>query len=151
MERKAIIYVWQGGVSKTVVQSLLLHSFRVYLWPLSLIKQLHCWARNFILSGDYLARKMALVSWDQICAPKQEGGLGLKKFDILNKSCLLKFVWEVRNSKSICSDYLQSRYSFTHPQKIYDNSSLWAGFRSTLTAFDSGARWIIGDGSSINF
>ncbi|KAK9187741.1 hypothetical protein WN944_019140 [Citrus x changshan-huyou] len=51
-----------------------------------------------------------LLMSDHICAPKREGGLGLKMLNSLNKSCLMKFVWEVPKSKYICSDYFQCRF-----------------------------------------
>lgn len=47
---------------KVIFQSLLLHSFKVYLWPKSLIALLHKGAKNFTLLDDYSKRKLALMS-----------------------------------------------------------------------------------------
>ncbi|KAL6193242.1 hypothetical protein ACLB2K_034326 [Fragaria x ananassa] len=72
-----------------VFQSMLLHSFSTYLWPSSLVKYLSTCARNFIWSGDVGIKKIVTVSWSQICAPKDEGGLGLRHLKSLNLASLL--------------------------------------------------------------
>ena len=57
-----------------VIQSLL-HSFSVYLWPSSLLKQLATCARNFVWSGDIAVKKLVTVSWQQVCTQSQNLGL----------------------------------------------------------------------------
>lgn len=53
---------------KIVFQSLLLHSFMIYLWPRSLIRQLNSCACKFLWSGDVSTRKAVTVDWDQVCS-----------------------------------------------------------------------------------
>ncbi|XP_024178419.1 uncharacterized protein LOC112184393 [Rosa chinensis] len=50
---------------QSVFQSMLLHTFTVYIWPSSLIKHLAVCAPNFIWSGDLAIRKMVTVPWSQ--------------------------------------------------------------------------------------
>ena len=35
------------------------------------------------------------VSWKQVCLPKQEGGLGLKRIEEWNKAAVLKHIWHL--------------------------------------------------------
>ena len=73
---------------QAVFQSMLLHSFSVYQWPSSLLRSLSRCARNFIWSGDVTSKKIVTVSWCHICAPKNEGGLGLRDIFSLNTTAL---------------------------------------------------------------
>ncbi|KAJ0074645.1 hypothetical protein Patl1_37495 [Pistacia atlantica] len=105
---------------QSVVQAMLLHSFMIYKWPLTLLKRVMQWIRNFIWSGDLDKRKLVTISWDTICLPKSEGGLGLRNLIALNKAALLKFTWNT-----------------------FQRDTPWR--RDVFSAFKSNCRWIIGD------
>lgn len=37
-----------------------------------------------------------LVKWDTLLLPKTHGGLGLRDLPIMNKACLMKFTWGLK-------------------------------------------------------
>jgi hypothetical protein len=37
----------------------------------------------------------AKVAWEQVCVPKKEGGLGLKRLDVWNQAVMLKHIWNL--------------------------------------------------------
>ena len=138
---------------QSVVQAMLLHSFMIYKWPLTLLKRVMQWIRNFIWSGDLDKRKLVTISWDTICLPKSEGGLGLRNLIALNKAALLKFTWNTFQRDTPWRRFFHGRFHFnvfsiTHK---YVCSSILPGIRDVFSAFKSNCRWIIGDGSSIHF
>lgn len=45
-----------------VIQAMLIHSFMIYQWPCSLLKQMSGWIRNFIWTGSCDTRKMIFIS-----------------------------------------------------------------------------------------
>lgn len=47
----------------------------------------------FLWKGNANGDLGARVSWDLICRPKSEGGLGLKRASELNKDCLARLIW----------------------------------------------------------
>jgi hypothetical protein len=51
---KAYLLSMAGKVQlvKSVIFSMLLHSITIYAWPVSLIKDIEKWLRNFIWSGN---------------------------------------------------------------------------------------------------
>jgi hypothetical protein len=62
---------------KSVIHSMLVYSISTYSWHVTLIKELECYMRNFIWSGDFLVRKLVTVSWHKVCSPIEESGLGI--------------------------------------------------------------------------
>lgn len=57
-----------GGVqlAKSIIQGMLVYNFHVYAWPISLIKTVDYWVRNFIWSGDISTRKIVTVAWSTV-------------------------------------------------------------------------------------
>lgn len=70
--------------------------------------------REFLWAGS-----RSKVSWDDICLPKDEGGLGLKHCKYWNKAMLLKTLWNIHSNKDslwikwVHSVYLRGRDCWT--------------------------------------
>lgn len=45
-------------------------------------------------------KKVYWVSWDSICLPKEEGGLGVKHRGLFNLALLSKWKWQILNDDS---------------------------------------------------
>jgi hypothetical protein len=61
---------------------------------------------------------IAYRSWDDICKLKEEGGLGIRDMETINKSLIIHSAWNIANNKNIfLSDILKSKYS--------PNASFW--------------------------
>lgn len=94
---------------KTVIQGMLIYSFHIYSWPLSLIKQLDQWIRNFIWSGNVETRKLVTVAWHKVCTPIHEGGLGVRSLRSISESAMLQRCWELLSSNCDWAILLRSR------------------------------------------
>lgn len=75
---------------KSVIYGSLLYSFQVSAWPISLLKKIDAWIRNFIWSGDVSIRKLVIVSRDKVCSPFDEGGFDIRPIRAINEASTLK-------------------------------------------------------------
>ena len=80
---------------QSVIQGALVHSMMIYRWPKTLIKAMDAKIRNFVLTGDMMKRTSIAISWKRCCAPKSEGGLGLRSMRAANQSFLSRLTWDI--------------------------------------------------------
>ncbi|GJX12979.1 hypothetical protein Tco_0204737 [Tanacetum coccineum] len=101
------------------------------------------------------AKGKAKVSWENVCKPKKQGGLGLKDLYIWNKVLLAKHVWNIATKK----DSLWVKW--VHSMKLRgkniweistDVNDSW-GWKNLLCIRDlirDNVKHIIGDGNDIS-
>jgi hypothetical protein len=137
---------------KSVIQSMLLYSFKIYKWPSNLLKLLDQSMRNFVWAGDIRIRKLVTVSWAKTCSDIKEGGLGIRSLSHINKASLLTFLWQVTTHDSELASMCRLRFGFPGKNTPrYYKSSIWHGLKDNWAQVVSNSQWIIGNGSSVNF
>jgi len=94
---------------KSVIQSMLIHCLSIYSWPVSLIKDVERWIRNFLWSGDIHQKKLVTVAWHKVCKPIKEGGLGIRNLSTINEAGNLKLCWDITQSDLQWATFLRSR------------------------------------------
>jgi ribonuclease HI len=137
---------------KSVVQSMLVYSISVYSWPVSLLKEIEKWLKNFIWSGDLSQRKLVTVAWKKICKPLSEGGLGLRSLIILNEASNLKLCWDFLQSNEQWATLLKDRVlRGNNCINHHVFSSIWSSIKSEFSVILENSRFLIGDGKTISF
>lgn len=76
----------------SVLQSLPLYCFRM---PESICNKMDSIVRAFWWGHELGEHKLHLIKWDQLCQPKRNGGLGIKKFSLMNQAMLAKQYWRI--------------------------------------------------------
>ncbi|KAK9943231.1 hypothetical protein M0R45_008846 [Rubus argutus] len=111
------------------------------------------WVRNFFWNGDQFKNGSALISWFNCCAPKDQGGLGLKNLAALNSALLLKRSWEVASGLTCSAYFLRDHFIVTglQPVSYYKKSSVWLGIKALWPKLLLNIRWLVGSGNSISF
>ena len=56
--------------------------------------------RNFIWNDRNDKKKLALIKWDELCKPKELGGLGIKKPQWQNEALGAKLIWRLYSEHS---------------------------------------------------
>jgi len=67
---------------------------RVFILPKKVIRFLEQKVNRFLWNGNDTKAK-AKVSWEKICVPKSEGGLGLKRLESWNQAAMLRHNWSL--------------------------------------------------------
>ena len=63
--------------------------------PDSLCEELTIMVRNFRWGQKGEEKKMAWISWEKLCIPKSQGGMGFKLLEEFNLALLAKHWWKL--------------------------------------------------------
>lgn len=76
----------------SVLSSMHIYWASVFMLQIKVIKDLGKMMRNFLWSNDSLTKGKAKVAWKDVCVPKHEGGLGIRRIRDMNKALIVQYV-----------------------------------------------------------
>jgi hypothetical protein len=95
----------------SVLSSLPLYFFSFFKAPRCVLQQLVRLQRNFLWGGGAADKRLCWVKWDQVCLPKEQGGLGVKNLELFNMALLSKWKWRfLSDDEAMWADLLRFRY-----------------------------------------
>ncbi|CAN0870549.1 Putative ribonuclease H protein At1g65750 [Linum grandiflorum] len=113
--------------------------------------------RSFVWGSTQEQRKIHLISWDSICRPKDQGGLGLRSARELNKAYILKVAWGLMKrpeelwARVLISKYLKQSTNGLVERGTKRSTALWRGIKDSWELLSLGSRWSIRDGKETKF
>lgn len=130
-----------------------MYSFSIYQWPVSLLKRLEQFSRNFIWTGAFDKKSCVCPSYEDMCKPEKEGGLGIWCLRAMNKVAVVKSVLGWLNGSDEVSAFIRLSTKLTSSgSKLKKfSSSLVAGGRSTASVLQAHTLWWVGNGTRIDF
>ena len=156
---------WQGkllsGAGKdilirVVAQTLPSYTMNCFLLPKSFCNALHqmC-ARFWWGTKEDGKRKIHWMSWQKLCRPKEEGGMGFRDLFAHNLALLAKQGWRlIKFPNSLVSRMYKAKYfphcDFWAAATPSGASACWKGIFEARELLRSGVRWRVGDGTSID-
>jgi hypothetical protein len=90
------------------------------------------------------------LAWKKICAPHEEGDLGLRSLIALNDAANLKLCWDLMHSKEDWATILISRVlrnGIPIPHHIF--SSIWSSIKQEALVILENSSWKVGTGHII--
>ncbi|XP_026419779.1 uncharacterized protein LOC113315735 [Papaver somniferum] len=124
----------------------------IYKWPKKVVHACERIIRNYLWSGNAEDKKCITLKWDKVCTSTEEGGLGIRKLEDLNKALLMKFLWKMLHSNDEWAKFFLAKYTDRNGNWIsfYKRSFVWPGIRWVIQEFNELTRWSVGDDNKIS-
>ncbi|KAL8509015.1 hypothetical protein ACS0TY_016271 [Phlomoides rotata] len=100
---------WACLINSVIVSSLV-HSMMIYRWPRSLLNKVDRAMRNFLWTGSTQKTGFCTVNWTKVCAPKEEGGFGIRNIKTANEAFLQRLAWNILNSTEPSMLFVRARF-----------------------------------------
>ncbi|VFQ76197.1 unnamed protein product [Cuscuta campestris] len=95
---------------KHVLSSIPLHHMAISELPKSIINTLHAKMKNFFWGYTNGNAKHHWKSWEYMCKPKKEGGLGIHDLHQVQKAYSLKFIWKINHVENFWTNFMKAKY-----------------------------------------
>jgi hypothetical protein len=101
--------------------------------PMKVWKEVVKIQRTFLWGGLSKRNKTCWVSWEDICKPKKEGGLGIRDLRLVNISLLAKWRWKLLScDRALWKDVIIAKYGSEivgvgnlGVSQIHHDASIW--------------------------
>ncbi|KAK9987796.1 hypothetical protein SO802_028035 [Lithocarpus litseifolius] len=139
---------------KAVAQAMPTYTMSCFKLPDTLCKELNSLMGKFWWVQKDKERKMAWVSWEKLCIPKVEGGLGFRDLKAFNLALLAKQWWRMqKHPNSLVHIVLKAKY-FSNSEASEAElgrrpSYAWRSIWNAGKVADRGSRWCIGNGDGV--
>ncbi|KAL2246336.1 UNVERIFIED_CONTAM: putative mitochondrial protein [Sesamum indicum] len=136
---------------RSVLQAMPLHLLQVIHPPKSVLITIERIFNGFFWSSYNGRRHIHWCSWDKICRPVAEGGLGIRSLAEYVRAFSMKLWWRFRLKSSLWSEYLHDRYCRAlHPTHVPYNrnhSSVWHRLCRIRDVAEPLIFWTLGQGA----
>ncbi|KAJ0770489.1 putative RNA-directed DNA polymerase [Helianthus annuus] len=92
---KALSFAGRLQLIKSVLSSMHIYWASVFIIPTRVINELEKRIRRFLWNAGSEGRVRAKVAWNDVCLPKNEGGLGIRSIADVNKSLMANHIWSI--------------------------------------------------------
>ena len=127
----------------------------VFKLPNTLCDKMTSMVQKFWWGQTNEKTKMAWLSWDKFCTPKEEGNLGFGDLKAFNLALLAKQGWRLQtNTSSLVYRVLKAKYfldsNFLGAELESCISYVWRSILVAQNIVRKGCKWQVGNGSSID-
>ncbi|GJZ26280.1 hypothetical protein Tco_0570533, partial [Tanacetum coccineum] len=140
---------------QSVIASMHVYWSSIFILSSRIMSDIEQLMRSFLWCNGEMRRGKAKVAWEDICLPKDEGGLGIQRLDHFNVALISSHVWSILTRKEalwvkwIHTHKLRGRNFWDYP---FRGNMTW-GWRKILQIRPIIRKFIwykIGNGSSIS-
>ena len=138
-----------------MAQAIPAYTMSCFKLPDALCDELAGMVRRFWWGQQENQNKLAWLSWDKMCAPKEEGGMGFRDLKAFDIALLAKQGWRLQNCPNSLFHRVYKAKYFPHGDFLTASlgrhpSYSWRSIMEAQKVVQLGCRWQIGNGSSVN-
>ncbi|KAK6773729.1 hypothetical protein RDI58_028967 [Solanum bulbocastanum] len=130
------LQVWKGKLlsfgGKIVLINSVLQSIPIYLLstlnsPKCVLDDIHRMFAKFLWNLKEEGRAKHWIAWNNICLPREEGGLDIRSLFDISKALFAKLWWNFRINNTLWSNFMWTKYCKTHRPQMVE----WSGGSQT--------------------
>lgn len=153
-QAKSLSLVGRLGLVKHVLSSMPLHIAMVLPLPKSVCYSIESCFRNFLWSVEFSKSRANYFSWDKVCLPISEGGLGIRRVHEFDTPCFIKLGWNAVSSTSLWASWFWDIYIKKGFFRSFISnclgSCIWKNIKVVPLFLLQGLKWSIGNGKNVN-
>ncbi|XP_074297615.1 uncharacterized protein LOC141628358 [Silene latifolia] len=139
---------------KAVAQEIPTYMMSLFAIPEGIVNEIQGLLARFWWGSTDAQRKLHWMSWDRLCEPKADGGMGFKDLKVFNQAFLAKQIWGLfLKPCSLVGRVLKARYfkngSVLDARRGYDPIFSWRSLWGSKSLLLEGLKWRVGNGQSI--
>lgn len=144
-------------LAQNVIMSMPNYVMQTCCIPASICDKVERLCRNFIWGTTSEARRCHLLSWDTICRPKEEGGLGFRSLRMVNICYMLKLGWNlVVNQDALWVRVMRSKYDcgglmLPNVRCGSRASHIWREIARSWNLVEQSVAWVVRNGQTVRF
>ncbi|GKA04683.1 putative reverse transcriptase domain, reverse transcriptase zinc-binding domain protein [Tanacetum coccineum] len=98
-KNKSLSFAGRLQLCNSVISSMQVYWASVLAIPFGIIEDIQQLIRGFLWCNGEYKRGKSKVSWDDICLPKSEGGLGIRCLKVFNCALMTTQIWNIVTNK----------------------------------------------------
>lgn len=71
----------------------------MFLLPMNTIMEINRMCRNFLWNEPDGSTSQDLITYEEICLPYKDGGLGIRNLETVNRAAIMRNLWFVVSKK----------------------------------------------------
>ena len=150
-KEKLLSQVGREILIKAVVQAIPTYTMSYFKLPKGLIHDFETLIRKFWWGYKGEQRRIHWISWEKLCLPKGEGGMGFQELGKFNDSLLAKQIWRLKNNEeSLFHKVFKAKFfldcSILDCEAYNKGSYAWKSLLQAKHVVKLGAVWRVGNG-----
>ncbi|KAL2904979.1 LINE-1 retrotransposable element ORF2 protein [Bienertia sinuspersici] len=131
-----ISFAGRSQLINSVLMSIQQYWAQVFVLPVSVLHSIEQICRSYLWSGQWHLNKPGYISWENVCRPKKEGGMGFKNIHQWNSANMGRYVWAIETKqdslwlKWVNSVYLRDQEWWNYEPPV-DASWYWKRIYAT--------------------
>ncbi|XP_074266100.1 uncharacterized protein LOC141588565 [Silene latifolia] len=135
---KKLSYAGRLTLVNSVLTTLYTYWASIFILPKGVLRRIDALCRNYLWDGSTEYVRSPLVSWEKVCVPKDEGGLGIRHNIAWNLASICKLSWWIYSNQDSLWTICKVKDKFSAG---FSSTGLWLPCPSGYSV-SSGYQWI---------